>query len=134
MKTKFLVVAILLSSCLTGWASFPRSITRQKINQIHIGQTTEADLLRLFGSPTTRSSDLARRISLDWFRSVRMLPTGYLPIVGQFFGGLNLEAQQLSVVLSPDGRVIHWEMHSSKDKQRADGLSMATAHNAEAPH
>ena len=128
MKTKFLVTAILLSSCLTSWAWFPKSITQEKINQIRVGQTTEADLVQLFGPPTIRNSDLSHSIALDWFRSVPMLPTGYLPVVGQFLGGLNLEAQQLSVVLSPGGRVVRFEMHSSKDKPRGEGLRMAAVH------
>jgi hypothetical protein len=125
MKIKFLVTAILFSSCLTSWAWFPKAITQEKIDQIRIGQTTEADLVELFGPPTTRMSDLSHSIALDWFRSVPMPPSGYLPIVGQFLGGLNLEAQQLSVVLSPGGRVVRYEMHSSKDKPRGEGLRMA---------
>ena len=128
MKTKFLVSAILLTTCLTSWAWFPKSITPQKISQIHIGQTTEADLLNLFGPPTTRFVDIAHTISLDWFRSVRMSPLGYLPLVGELAGGRNLEAQQLSIVLSPDGRVIRYEMHSSKDRPRADGASAIADH------
>ena len=123
MKTKFLVSAILLTTCLTSWAWFPKSITPQKISQIRIGQTTEADLLSLFGPPTTRFVDISHTISLDWFRSVRMSPPSYLPLVGELAGGRNLEAQQLSVVLGPGGRVIRYEMHSSKDKPRADGAS-----------
>lgn len=125
MKTKFLVTAILFSSCLTSWGWFPPSITQEKINQIRIGQTTEADLVQLFGRPTTRFTDLSHSIALDWFRSIPMPPLGYLPIVGQFLGGLDVEAQQLSVVLSPGGRVVRYEMHSSKDKPRGEGLRMA---------
>jgi hypothetical protein len=125
MKTKFLITAIFLSSCLTSWAWFPKSITSQKINQIHIGQTTEADLLHLFGPPTTRFVDISHIISLDWFRSVPMPPASYLPLIGELVGGLNIEAQQLSVVLSPGGRVIRYEMRSSKDKPRGNGLRAA---------
>ncbi len=127
MKTKFLVIVLLLSTCLTSWAWFPRSITKEKISQIHVGQTTEADLLLLFGPPTTRFVDMSHLISLDWFRSVPMPPSGYLPVIGQFLGGLNVEAQQLSVVLSPGGRVIRYQAHSSKDPARGDGLRSIAA-------
>jgi hypothetical protein len=116
MKIKFLITAILLSTCLTSWG-FPESITQQKISQIRIGQTTEADLLNLFGPSTTRFVDMSH-ISLDWFRSVPMPAASYLPFIGEPTGGLNIEAQQLSVVLSPGGRVLHYEMHSSRDKPR----------------
>ena len=116
MKIKVLVTAILLSTCLTSWG-FPKSITQQEISQIRIGQTTEADLLNLFGPPTTRFVDMSH-ISLDWFRSVPMPAASYLPFIGELTGGLNIEAQQLSVVLSPGGRVLRYEMHSSRDKPR----------------
>jgi hypothetical protein len=123
MKTKLLVSAILLAACLTSWASSCESITAQKISQIRIGQTTETDLVHLFGPPTTRFVDLYHTIALDWFRSVPMSFGSYLPFIGEAAGGHNLEAQQLSVVLSPGGRVMRYEMHSSKDKPRADGAS-----------
>lgn len=122
MKTKFLVTAILLSTCLTSWAWFPKSISPEKIRRIQIGQTTEADLVQLFGHPTTRFADMSHNVALDWFRSVPMPPPGYLPVIGQFLGGLGLEVQQLSVVLSPGGRVVRYEMHSSKDTERGKGF------------
>ncbi|MEO7166720.1 MAG: hypothetical protein ABI787_03275 [Spartobacteria bacterium] len=126
MKTKFLVAAILLSSCLTSWAWYPRSITQARVDQIHLGQTTENDLLQLFGVPTTRFVDLKQRISLDWFRSVPMPVSGYLPLVGQFLGGLNVEAQQLTVFLSANGRVIRYEVHSSKDRLKPGSTQVTT--------
>lgn len=116
MKTKFLVAALLISSCLTSWAWFPPSITQQKINQIRVGQTTEADLVRLFGTPTTRFVDLAHSVAIDWFRSVPAPPQSYIPLIGSFLGGLNVEAQQLTVFLSPGGRVVRYEVHSSGDR------------------
>ncbi len=119
MKIKSLVTAILLSTCLTSWAWFPKSISQAGINQIRLGQTTEADLVQLFGPPTTRFVDLRNGIALDWFRSVPMPAAGYLPVIGQFLGGLDVEAQQLTVDLTPDGRVIRYEVHSSKKTLKA---------------
>lgn len=123
MKTKFLVCALLLSSCLTSWARFPPRITQAMINQIHIGQTTESELVHLFGTPTTRSTDLANRITVDWFRSVPAPIQSYIPLIGSFLGGLNIEAQQLSVFLTPDGRVLRYEVHSSRDTLHAAGTT-----------
>jgi hypothetical protein len=116
MKTKILIVAILISSCLTSWAWFPKSITHAKVNQIRVGQTTEADLLRLFGRPATRTVDLGHYTALDWFRSVPPPPSGYLPVIGSFLGGLNVRGKQLYVILSPSGRVVRYEMHDTKDE------------------
>jgi hypothetical protein len=126
MKTKLLVSLLLLSSCLTTLAWAPRRITQANVNQIRPGQTTESELVQLFGPPTTRSVDLQHRISVDWFRSVPMSLPAYLPLVGDLFGGTNVEAQQLSVVLSPDGRVLRYEVHSSQNRLKAGMQTVST--------
>jgi outer membrane protein assembly factor BamE (lipoprotein component of BamABCDE complex) len=104
MKTK-LFAAAFLASCLTSGASFGHSITQSKVNQIRPGYTTEADLVRLFGPPIIRSTDIYKTTSLDWFRSAGPGLPAYLPLVGSFLGGLDVELQQLSVELRADGRV-----------------------------
>ncbi len=126
MKTKFLVCALLLSSCLTTWAWFPPRITQAKINQIQIGQTTEAELVHLFGTPTTRTTDLAQYITIDWLRSVPAPIQSYIPLIGSFLGGMNIDAQELYVVLSPGGRVVHYEVHSSRNSLHTAGQSTTT--------
>src|SRR6476620_4711253 len=113
MKTRFLVAALLISSCLTILASYPRTITQANVNQIRPGQTTEADLVNLFGVPTTRFVDLAHYTAIDWFRSVPAPAKSYIPLIGFCLGGLNVEAQQLTVVLSPRGTLGPYEVHSS---------------------
>jgi hypothetical protein len=133
MKTKTLVAAILLSSCLTSWAWFPRSITQEKIDQIRVGQTTEADLVQMFGPPTTRYLGLKHVMSLDWFRSRPMPPGGYVPVFGDLLGGLRIEAQQLSVVLDASGRVIRFEAHSSRNTLTTESQRAMTAHITREP-
>ncbi len=119
MKTKFLVCAFLLFSCLTSWAGAPARITQANVNQIQVGQTTEAELVALFGTPTMRTTDLTHRITMDWLRSVPAPAQSYIPLVGSFFGGMDLDAQHLYVVLTPDGRVIRYEVHSSRESVKA---------------
>ena len=126
MKTKILFSILLLSSCLTSWAWAPRSITQANLNQIRIGQTTEPELVQLFGAPTTRFVDLRGHTSLDWFRSVPMPLPAYLPLAGELFGGLEVDAQQLSVVLGPNGRVIRYEVHSSEKRLKTAAQSVTT--------
>jgi len=123
MKAKLLVSVILLVTCLTSWAWHCKSITPEKLGQIRIGQTTETDLIDLFGPPSTRFVDIYHTAALDWFRSVPMPIGGYLPFIGELAGGRRVEAQQLSVFLNPSGVVTRYEMHSSLDKPRADGAS-----------
>ena len=126
MKTKSLVAALLLSSCLTILASYPSTITQENVNQIRPGQTTEADLVNLFGIPTTRFVDLAHYTAIDWFRSVPAPVKSYIPFIGSCLGGLNVEAQQLTVVLSPGGTVVRYEVHSSLNRLHAAGQATAS--------
>jgi hypothetical protein len=119
MKTKFLVATLLISSCLTILASYPSRITQANVNQIRPGQTTEAELVNLFGVPTTRFVDLAHYTAIDWFRSVPAPAQSYIPLIGSCLGGLNVEAQQLTVVLSPGGTVVRYEVHSSRNTLHA---------------
>jgi len=129
MRTKILVSVFLLLSCLTTWAWYGHPITQEKVDQIRIGQTTEADLVHLFGAPTTRFVDLRHDTALDWFRSQPMPAGAYLPFVGELFGGLHVDAQQLYVLLSPGGRVLHYEVHSSLGtlKARGETLTVTTS-------
>jgi hypothetical protein len=63
--------------------------------------------------PTTRFVDLEHYTAIDWFRSVPAPAKSYIPFIGSCLGGLNVEAQQLTVVLSPRGTVVRYEVHSS---------------------
>lgn len=119
MKTRFLAIALLIFSGLTIQASYPKTITQENVNQIRPGQTTEADLVNLFGIPTTRFVDLAHYTAIDWFRSVPAPAKSYIPLIGSCLGGLNVEAQQLTVVLSPAGTVVRYEVHSSQNTLHA---------------
>ncbi len=126
MKTKLLVSLILLSSSLTTWAWFDPSITQEKVNQIRIGQTTEADLVHFFGRPSTRQIDLRHHITLDFMRSVPMPLQGYVPFIGSLVGGLRIDAQELWVELTPDGRVLHYRVYSSRNSVKAATTARST--------
>ena len=115
MKIRNLFAAF-LTLCLTSSALPHGAITQPAVNQIRAGITTEADLTKHFGAPDTKLTNDRGYSSLDWFRSLGPSAGGYVPIVGQFLGGLNTEVQQLSVVLGPNGRVLRYEVHSSKNR------------------
>ena len=113
MKTRILL-AVLLAFCFPSCASYYGVLTPTSIQQIRVGVTTEADLVQLFGPPDTRfSSDSGTRAQLDWYRSIPPEPAGYLPWIGQFFGGLDLQVQQLTVSLGRGGRVVSFRMYDS---------------------
>jgi outer membrane protein assembly factor BamE (lipoprotein component of BamABCDE complex) len=108
-----ILCASLLALCLTSCAAQHSSITSSAVAQIRPGITTEADLVQLFGPPDTRLSTFQGDTSMDWFRSLGANPATYIPLVGQFLGGLDLEVQQLSVQIGRNGRVKKYTTYNS---------------------
>ena len=99
------ILALLTLVCLTNYATAGQSITQEKINQIRPGLTTEEDLVRTFGLPTTKTVDPKGETSLDWFYSSPISAQNYIPIVGPALGGTKVKVWQLSVVLGVNGKV-----------------------------
>ncbi len=111
MKIRILLAAV-ATFCLTSCAT-ERPITQATVNRIRPGVTTEADLVHAFGKPDTKAAVYQGRTTLAWFRSLGPAPTGYLPLVGQFAGGLDLDVQQLSVEIA-GGKVASYTVYDSK--------------------
>jgi len=80
--------------------------------------TTETDLLRMFGPPTTQLVDIRGKKTLDWMESTAPPLQAYLPIVGPFLGAFDVQVQQLSVLVDANGRVERYIMNDSKAKLR----------------
>lgn len=119
MKNRFLILAFLALS-LTSCASYHPAITQPAVRQIRPGITTEPDLNTIFGPPDTRIASYNGDIFLTWFRSVPPGPSGYVPIVGQFMGGLDLHVQQMNVFLTRSGRVRSFTIYDSNGLVRTE--------------
>lgn len=83
-------------------------------------------MLQLFGPPDTRLSTIRGVTSLVWFRSLGPKPAGYVPTFGQFMGGLDLEVQQLSVVVSQNGRVASYIIYGSNGMVKTERTHRGT--------
>ena len=99
------LLALAMLVCLTSQAMAGHSITREKINQIRPGWTTEADLVRTFGPPTTKTVCLPGEISLDWFYASPISAQNYIPVIGPALGGTHIKAWELWVVVGGNGQV-----------------------------
>ncbi|MGB8340755.1 MAG: hypothetical protein WCE51_04130 [Chthoniobacterales bacterium] len=115
MKTNLVFVAILICSCLSSFADGPKPITQQNVDQIRIGQTTEAELVRLFGTPSDKTTQVDHAADLIWFRVAPLPLPAYAPIIGLFVENTDV-AQMLTVHLDPAGRVARYDVSSIKDK------------------
>lgn len=98
-------LALLLLLCLTSKAMAGELITQAKVDQITRGLTTEEDLVRAFGPPTTKTVCPPGEVTLDWFYASPISAQNYIPIFGPAFGGADVKAWELWVVLRPNGTV-----------------------------
>ena len=83
----------------------PVALLQEKVNEIRPGQTTEEDLVRTFGSPTTRTVDPNGEKSLNWFSSSPISAQNYIPIIGPALNGMQVKAWELWVVVGLNGEV-----------------------------
>ena len=111
------ILAVLASLCLTSRAS-SGLITQQDLNLIRPGNTTEIDLVHMFGPPATRTVEEDGKKSLNWFESSAAPPQRYIPIVGPLLVRLDARVQQLSVLVGANGRVERYIMHDSRDDMK----------------
>ena len=117
MKMIQTILAVLASLCLTSRA-FSGLIAQQDLNQIRPGNTTEIDLVHMFGQPDTRTVEGDGKTSLNWFKCSAAPPQSYIPIVGPWITRLDARVQQLFVSVAVNGRVERYIMSDSQDYRR----------------
>ena len=116
MKANILacVGASIAAICLASCASVGTPIAQQNVSQIKPGVTTEADLVRMFGAPSTKTLDSSGKTLLGWiYSAAQAKPASFVPVVGAFAGGTDVQVQQLSVLIGKDGRVEHYTMNNA---------------------
>src|SRR6266550_9107804 len=99
------MLALVVLTCLTSNAMAGRAINQTKVNQITPGLTTEEDLVRAFGPPTTKTVCPPGAMTLEWFYSSPISAQNYIPVIGPALGGTQFKAWELWVVLGANGEV-----------------------------
>ncbi len=103
-KSKFLLLA-LASALLAGCASTGNNFDESKVSQIKKGETTEAQLIQMFGEPQSRGVNSEGQTLLTWmYAQSNVKGTSFIPIAGGFVGGANSKSKTLTVTLL-DGKV-----------------------------
>src|SRR5690554_663772 len=92
------IFAVLLAALLSACASSGTKMDASKTDQLAIGQTTQSDMMQMFGSPLAQSYDDEGRLTLTW----------HYVHVGPF--GTNMQQQNLIAVFSEDGTLARYNM------------------------
>jgi len=111
--------ALILAILIAGCSSVGTPIEQNKVNQIKIGVTTEADLFLLFGPPSTKTLDTSGAIVLTWaYSTAATKAETFVPLAGPFIGGYNTHVQQLTVLINRKGKVEKWTMNNAPGEVR----------------
>jgi len=100
-----LLLAIVLLG-MTGCTTMGNQYDASRVDDIVVGQTTEAELIDWFGEPQSRTRSSNQEIVLAWtYFHAQTRGSTFIPIAGAFIGGSDQESQNLSVTLDSDGKV-----------------------------
>ena len=93
------LVAVALAAC----ATVGRKIDTANVEKIEKGKTTRNDVLGLLGSPDQITQDGRGGVAFSYhYTRATAKPQNFIPIVGPFVGGTNVQNQMVMVFIGPD--------------------------------
>ena len=114
MKTRIYLLAILSVAIVafeTGCYSVGQNFDDSKVSYIRKGETSEAELIQMFGEPQNRTVNASGVRSLSWdYTEARTKGESFIPYAGAFLGGTRSQHKMLMVTLGPDGKVTDFSM------------------------
>lgn len=120
MKAKVagsLLTIIVLSGCTsTAGNQSIKNETQQIIaSKIIKGRTTEAEVLSIYGEPTSKTSvDSNKERWLYSLVNSKMTAATYIPIVGLFSSGTDMKSKNLTITFIGD-KVDNWSFSENND-------------------
>jgi len=98
-------IAAVIVALLAGCASTGENFDEGKVSQIKKGETTEAQLIQMFGQPQSRGVNSEGATTLTWtYIESRVKGESFIPYAGPFVGGTRHKQKTLNVTLL-DGKV-----------------------------
>lgn len=96
----------LLCLGLVGCVTVGRKINQEAVDSIKKEKTTREEVIKLLGSPDQIMKDAKGNITMMYMyiRSTTK-PESFIPIVGAFAGGANVQNQTVMITISSDGKV-----------------------------
>ncbi len=106
-----------------GCASTGTNFDDSKVSQIKKGETTEADLIALFGQPNQRTTNSEGIATLTWiYASAKVKGESFIPYAGAFLGGSDTAQKTLAVTLDKNGKVENFNSSVGALEHRSNRL------------
>ena len=114
-----LSLAVIINILVTGCASTGTNFDQSKVSQIKKGETTEADVIQMFGQPENRSVNSDGIVSLTWmYHESKVKGQSFIPYAGTFMGGTRSKGKTLMVMLGADGKVTSFSSSGGGSESR----------------
>lgn len=122
MNTIRLLSCLLTVTFATSCVSMGRKLDQDAVNRIHEGKTTRTEVVQWLGSPdqTTRVGEMT---TFQYhFARASAKPAGFIPVVGAFAGGVDVQNQMVSVTFDRNG-IVRQLISSGGGSEMGVGLS-----------
>ena len=95
-----------MAGLVAGCASVGRKLDESAVAKIKKGETTRAEVLKSLGSPDQITRDGDGNVTFQYmYVRATAKPATYIPIVGAFAGGANVQNQMVMVTFGTNGVV-----------------------------
>lgn len=103
--TGFITITLIMI-VIAGCASVGRKLDQEAVNKIKKGETTKREVVGLIGSPD-RVTNMGNGDAFWTYSYARATakPSSFIPVVGPFVGGANVQSQMLMLTFGPDNIV-----------------------------
>lgn len=129
---KTVLPLITCAALLCGCASVGNNFDSRKITEIKKGETTEAELSKMFGVPAQRGVNSESGTTLTWlYTEARVKGETFIPFAGAFVGGSAMKTKTLVVQLDQQGKVASYNY--SGGGFESTGTTQADPENGSAP-
>lgn len=117
-------LALLLTFILVGCASYGNKIDRNYAASIEKGVTTEEQVVKNMGSPTSVGLSANRKKILTYMHVASQAKAStFIPILGLFAGGADTQTTMLIITINQETGIVENWTYNQSDTEVNTGLS-----------
>lgn len=122
MNYAITVIALACCFSMLGCASTGNNFDESRVSHIKKGETTESELIQMFGEPQQRGVNSEGQTTLTWmYVESTVKGESFIPYAGPFIGGSRSKNKTLNVTLL-DGKVANFNYSGGGMETRSNQI------------